>query len=108
MMLVWDVEHIKGMSELLEQNGYKHFHTEWDTVIPWVKKRTAYGSDEWAKKRERAFSSLLLFKSTTILIPLAETGNYPSKTGTRESRNDPQLVEGDACETTEGKGRTLT
>lgn len=73
VMLVWDVEHIKGMSELLEQNGYKHFHTEWDTVIPWVKKRTAYGSDEWAKKRERAFSSLLLFKSTTDLIPLAET-----------------------------------
>ena len=106
VMLVWDVEHIKGMSELLEQNGYKHFHTEWDTVIPW-KKRTAYGSDEWAKREEHSHPSCSSRALLTSFLSLRQ-GNSSFQEQVQEKAEMTSNYEGDACETTEGKGRTLT
>lgn len=51
VMLVWGAEHLEGMSELLEQNKYKHFHTEWDTVIPWIESEPLSHSERVYKER---------------------------------------------------------
>lgn len=51
VMLVWGAKHLEGMSELLKQNGYKHFHTEWDTVIPWIESEPLSYSERIYKEK---------------------------------------------------------